>query len=132
MSYSPEQHRELLSNEEKRTNQQLSICREVKSTVDSKGWQDTIGPLIDRMIIEVAGGKLGDVWSSGKLDRARSDEKREFYVGYKQALIDLHTRIFFHLQQVALLEDKLKVIEEDKQERYRVPMIDDTRYRPEE
>jgi hypothetical protein len=131
MSYSPEQHQELVNAEEKRLNQQLSICRDLKLTLDSAGWKNTIGPLIDRLITEVAGGKLGDTWVSGKLDRARKDEKREFYIGFKQALIELHGRIMFHSQQIPVIEERLKSLQLDKQEKYRVPLVDDTRYNSE-
>jgi hypothetical protein len=128
MSYSPEQHNKRIEEELKRLNQELSICHEVKATLDSPGWKDTIAPLIDRLIIEVAGGKLGDTWVSGKLDKARKNERREFWIGYKQALIELHGRIMFHSQQLQLLEDRIKSLQVSMQERYRVPLMDDTRY----
>ena len=130
MNYSPLEHDELISAEEQRVEKETSICREVKNTVESKGWKDTIGPLIDRTIIEVAGGKLGDTWIGGKLDRARKDERREYWIGFKQALIELHGRVMFHLQQLPMLEEQMKMLQEDKKERYRVPMVDDTRYNP--
>ena len=107
MSYCPEEHAELINAEEQRVGKEISICQEVKTTVDSKGWKDTIEPLIDRLIIEVVGGKLGDTWVGGKLDRARKDERREYWIGYKQALIDLHGRVMFHLQQLPMLEEQM-------------------------
>lgn len=128
MSYSPEQHNSRIETELKRLNQELSICREVKVTLDSAGWKNTLGPLIDRLIIEVAGGKLGDTWVSGKLDKARKDERREFWIGYKQALIEFHGRVMFHSQQLKLLEDRIKSLQVSLEERYKVPLVDDTRY----
>lgn len=125
--YSPEEHNSLINESEKKLNKSLSICRAVKETVESDGWKNTIAPLLDKMIIDIVGGKIGDVWSSGKLDRAKKEERREFYVGYKQALIDLHGRIMFHLQQLPMVEDNLKALQLEKEERYRIPLVDDQR-----
>lgn len=132
MAYSPEEHQELINQEEQRLLKEYAICRAVKELVESDGWKNTVGPILDRMIIDVLGGKLGDSWVSGKIDKARKDERREFHIGYKQALIDLHSRVMFHVMQVPLLEERIKSVQEDKKTRYRVPLIDDTRYRPEE
>ena len=132
MSYSPEQHQALVDAEEQRINQQLTICRDVQNTLETAGWKAILGPILDKTIMEIVGGKVGDTWISGKLDRAKKDERREFYIGYKQALIDLHGRIMFHIQQIPLLEEKLKSLQANKQERFKVPLVDDTRYKPEE
>jgi len=125
--YSSEEHNSLINESEKKLNKSLAICRAVKETLDSDGWKNTIAPLLDRMIIDTVGGKLGDVWVSGKLDRAKKEERREFYVGYKQALMDLHGRILFHLQQLPMIEDNLKNLQTEKEERYRIPLVNDER-----
>lgn len=132
MNYSQDEHTEHIDAEGKRVSKEASICRDVKDTVESNGWKNTISPLIDRMIIDVVGGKIGDTWTSGKLDRAKKEERREFYVGYKQALIDLHSRVYFHLAQLKHLEEQLTQLQKEKEERYRIPLVDDTRYRMEE
>jgi hypothetical protein len=131
MSYDGIENKESVG-EEQRLHKEASICQEVNNVLESNGWKNTIGPLIDRMIMDIVGGKIGDTWVSGKLDKAKKDERREFYVGYKQSLIDLHSRIMFHKQQLFTITDRLSQIEKDKQVRYRVPMVDDTRYRTEE
>jgi hypothetical protein len=130
LSYSPEHRKQFLQGEEQKLQQQLMICQNVKVLLESDGFTKTVGPLIDRMIIDVVGGKIGDVWVGGKLDRAKKEERREFYIGYKQALIDLHERMFFHLQQLPILEERIKLIETEKKETYRVPMMDSP-YNPE-
>ena len=127
MGYSPEEHNSLINDQEKKLNKSLSICRAVKETVDGDGWKNTIAPLIDKMIIDIVGGKIADVWASGKLDRAKKDERREFYIGYKQALIDLHGRVMSHVQQLPLLEDNLVSLQREKEERYRIPLVSDER-----
>lgn len=129
MGYSNEEHEQLVNASEQKLNKQLEICRRVKDTIESDGWKNTILPTLDRMIIDTVGGKIGDTWVSGKLDRAKKEERREFWIGYKQALMDLHSRVMFHLQQLPILEDNLKELQKEKEERYRVPLVDDTRYR---
>jgi hypothetical protein len=134
MPYSPDSQAEDLSRidaEEQKTMKELSICRAVKEMVDSDGWKNTVGLLLDRMITDVVGGKIGDTWTGGKVDRARSEDKMTYYVGYKQSLIELHGRIMFHLTQIPLLEAKMKALEAERKPRYRVPMMEDTRYNPE-
>ena len=131
MPYSPEENNNLIDSRVERINKEIAICQEVQNTIDSNGWKKTIGPLIDRMIIDTVGGKIGDSWVSGKLDRAKKDEKREFYIGYKQSLIDLHSRLMFHISQLQVLKDQLIMLKKDKEERYKVPLVDDTRYRSE-
>jgi hypothetical protein len=125
MGYSPEDSQELINQEEQRLLKEAGICRAVKESVESDGWKNTLGPLLDRMIIDVLGGKIGDVWVAGKIDRAKKEERREFHIGYKQALIDWHSRVMFHLQQLPMLEDRIKSLQEEKKVRYRVPMVDD-------
>jgi len=116
--------------EERRLNKQLEICKRVKEVVESEGWQRTISPIIDRMIVDTVGGKIKDTWVSGKLDRARKDERREFYIGYKQALVDIHNRVMFHLTQIPILEGQLKDVQIGKEGRFRQPLVEDTRYAP--
>jgi len=131
MSYSPEHQQELHSQEEKKLGKQISICQQVIETLDTDGWINIIEPLIDRSIIDMVGGKIGDTWISGKLDRAKTEEKREFYIGYKQALIDLIGRIKFHKAQLPILEERIKDIAIERTAKFRVPMSD-TKYKPEE
>ena len=127
MSYSPEVQSKVYDEQQKKISRDISICQKVKTTVDSAGWKDIIAPLIDRMIVDVLGGKLGENWVSGKLDRARSDEKREFHIGYKQALIELHSRVMNHIRQLPILEEQLKHLITEREKGYRVPM-EETRY----
>jgi hypothetical protein len=128
VAYTPEAQSDLINESEKRLNRDVVICRAVKETVEGDGWKNTIAPLIDKMIIDIVGGKIADVWASGKLDRAKKEERREFYIGYKQALIDLHGRVMSHLVQLPMLEDRLKELQKEKEGRFRVPLVDDERY----
>ena len=130
MSYSQEQQDKIFDENQKKLLRDISICQKVKDTVDSSGWQDIIGPILDKMIIEILGGKVEGVWLSGKVDRARKDERREFYIGAKQILVDFHTRVMNHIRQLPILEEQLKLSKKDQEKGYRVPM-QDTRYNTE-
>lgn len=130
MSYLPEQQDRLFDETQKRLSRDISICQKIKATVESDGWKDIIAPILDKMIIDILGGKIDGVWLSGKVDRARKDERREFYIGAKQALVDFHTRIMNHIRQLPILEKQLKLSKKDQERDYRVPM-QDTRYNTE-
>jgi hypothetical protein len=121
MSYSPSRDENLFTSEESRVSKDISICQAVKDTIESDGWKNTIGPTLDKMIVDVLGGKIGDNWISGKIDSAKKEGRREFYIGYKQALIDLHSRIMFHLQQLPLFEENLRTIQAQKTPKFRQP-----------
>ena len=117
----------ILDDRRAKLEKDLTICREVADTVNSPGWQKIIGPTLDKMIIDILGGKINDRWLSGKLDKARTDEKREFYIGAKQALIELHQRVQNHVRQIPLIESQLKDIVAKQEMKTTVPM-EDTRY----
>jgi len=116
-----------VNKEAKKLIQQISVCSKVAQTLETEGWKEIIEPIIDKMITDILGGKIGDTWCSGKLDRAKTEEKREFYIGAKQALIDLIGRIKFHKTTLPVLEERLK--EMKKPPKYRMPM-EDTKYAP--
>jgi hypothetical protein len=128
MSYSPQEVNTYLDAELKDINKKIRVCEKVVDTLNSAGWKDIISPIIDTMIMDVVGGKIGDTWISGKIDKARKDERREFYIGYKQALIDLHGRIQFHQTQLTQLKEKHKELIESRQERFKTPLVEDSRY----
>ena len=130
-SYSPDKHKELIDKELEKLHKDLSICREVAATLSSKGWSATIAPIIDKMIIDIVGGKIGDKWCSGKLDKAKKDEMREFYIGYKQAMIEFHERVTQHVRHIEILEKQIALKIEERSKGMRLPLVEDTRYGPE-
>ena len=128
MSYSPDES--IVNEEVKKLGRQITVCQKVSETLTSDGWRDILEPLIDRMITDTVGGKIGDTWVSGKLDRARTDERREFYIGYKQALIDFLGRARFHLTQLPVLEEKARMLIKEKEQPRFIPPMGDSRYAP--
>lgn len=131
MSYNPQEQDSVFDKQLEKLHHDLTICHDVENTINTPGWKTIIAPTIDKMIIDVMGGKIGNNWASGTLDRARSDERREFYIGYKQALIKFHNQVMNHLRQIPILEKQIKQIEEEKRAPMRVP-LEDTRYNLEE
>ncbi len=106
----------------KALNDKLRICRDVREMMKTDGWKNTVEPLVDRLIVDVVGGKLAGKWVAGRVDRARTDERREFYVGYKQSLIDFYNRVVFHDSQVELLEEKINDLVKAKDQKFTDPM----------
>jgi len=131
MNYSLQAQESTFDSKIKDLNKKLNIAREVAQTLNSKGWQEILGPTLDKMIIDILGAKVNGEWLSGKVDRARSDERREFYIGAKQALVEFHQRATNHLRQIPILENQIKQIELDRSKGMRIPM-EDTRYNVEE
>jgi len=103
---------------------ELNVCKLVKHTLDTEGWRRIIEPILDRMIIDTIGGKVNDRWVSGSLDKARKDERREFYIGYKQALIQLHNNIYNYIRQIEIKEGQLEDIERQEKEGFKTPMLE--------
>ena len=67
----------------------------VKKTVESDGWELVIGPLLDKMIIDVLGQKQNGRWHNGSIDEQTLDEPNaRLLCAYKRALTDFHNRIF--------------------------------------
>lgn len=116
---------ELRLNEElKRLNDTLRTCKLIEETLKTAGWQEVIEPLIDKTLGDILGAKLGGRWHGGLIDRAKKDERREYYVGYKQALIDLHRRIYAYADNVKNYEDRKDALVNKSKPKYTVPMKD--------
>jgi hypothetical protein len=109
-------------------NEVLAACDQVKDTVSTNGWVNIIEPLIDKAISDVTGAKVKGRWYGGLLDRAKKEERREYYIGYKQALIDFHRRIYAYVDNIDVYEGRKKELVNEKTPKYTRPMIDDTRY----
>ena len=115
----------------KELNDIVQVCEKVKQTVDTDGWKDIVEPLIEKMITDVAGGKMRNGrYNGGLLNRARKEEKREFYIGYKQALIDLHGRIWAYPDAIPRYEDERGQLVSGTRPEFKTPMINDNRYGP--
>lgn len=95
----------------------------LKETASTKGWQSQVQPLIDKSIRDIIGGKADDnMWDGGGLMNFK-DKSPDFYMGYRQGLIDLNNRIWLMINSEKKLQDQIvdmkkepKVIEQDTME----------------
>lgn len=103
--------------------QQLIVLGDkVKTTLDTNGWKEVIGPLLDKMIIDVLGGQENGRWHNGSLDRSRKDEKKEFLLGYKAALVNLHSAVYSYLDEAETARSTIKELDEEAAAQYEIPM----------
>ena len=112
----------------KQLNDKLGLCNKVNETINTAGWKEVIEPMIDKMIMDIVGSKVNGKWYGGLLDRAKKEERREFYVGYKQALIDLHQRVYAYILAIEHAKQKVEHLIANKDVKYKVPLVDDTSY----
>ena len=79
----------------KELSKQIEESENVLETLKSKGWKDTIEPLLDKMIIDVLGQKQGGRWHNGSLEeKGLGEEEAKVLIAYKRALTDLHSYIY--------------------------------------
>lgn len=107
--------------------ERLTAAKKVEGTLATEGWE-VIQALIDKMIQDTIGGKKGDLYQPGLLAKPETTEKKDYFIGYKQALMDLHNRIWNYKLQVKTLEDTIKnlIRNAEKEEEY----YQDSKYSP--
>ena len=94
----------------------------VRVTLETNGWKEIVGPLLDKMIIDVLGGMENGRWHNGSLDRVRKDEKKEFLLGYKAALVNFHSAVYSYLDESENAKETIKEINEESRAGWEVPM----------
>jgi len=97
---------------------------QVGDTLSTDGWINHIAPLLDKMIVDVLGGKQGDRWISaphGIGEEKISVDYLRFLLGYKAAVIDVHSRI------LKFIDDKNEVLEAEHSQ----PKVYTSDYEPE-
>lgn len=112
-----------IDNDEKRLNEQLNACFKVKTMMETQGWQELVGPWIKRKIGGVLGEELPNgSFKKGKVQNARQDEQREYYIGYLNALMDVYNHIVNHEKAIETKQDALKRIDSQRNQKLRTPM----------
>jgi hypothetical protein len=101
-------HDEIIQGEQRK----LQVSNKVASTIDSPGWQEVIQPMLDKMLEDVVGFKRGKKWVPGLLQKSEDANHMEYWVGYKQALIDFHNRTWHFVLRQKALEEKIKMLVE--------------------
>ena len=107
---------------------QINVCEKVRRTINSKGWREILGPLLEKRIKDVTGQRdENGIYVMGMLDR---DPKKEtYYIGYKTALMDFNNDVYNHLVAITATKASLKELEDkaEKEATYTKPM-EDTKY----
>ncbi len=114
-----------LNEKAKQLNKKLTTCRSVKRLLAQKAWKTVIQPLIDETIADTIGGKKGSLYRKNLLTDPDTKNK-EYYIGYKQALMDLHNRVWNYPESIELLKNQIKLLEKKAKqpEKYSVPMTE--------
>ena len=90
---------------------------QVSLMLESNAWKEYVGPLLDRMIVDIIGGKENGRWLSTppKLnERTIATEEFRFLLGYKASLIDFHDGIHSIIDDAdAAKGEKIKLLEEE-------------------
>ena len=113
-----------IAKDEQQLQKNISVGMEVKATLETPGWKNTIKPLLDKMVTDVLGGKVNNYWSFGCLFSKDNLGKEEFFIGYKQSLVELNNYIYKLVDQIKTCQDKLKSIDAGKKAGDVHPMVD--------
>ena len=104
----------------------LRVASIVKETLDTKGWKEILGPLLEKRIKSVCGYKNEKgLYIDGYIDKPL--ESPEYYRGYKQGLMDVWNDAYLHLGAIDKLNEQIKDIVDTKEPEDKQPMKD-TRY----
>jgi hypothetical protein len=112
-----------LDHKEQKLAEKKALAQRVEKTLKSKGWQEIVGPLIDKTIKDIVGGKYGNKWSGGHVQKARA--KMDYYVGYKQGLIDLHNRLWAYVNSIVILQKQIESIHKEREAKTQIPMLEE-------
>jgi hypothetical protein len=116
---------QLSDSKRRRTNDLIRMGNLVKSTVESAGWTEVGLPLLTKMAADVLGKISGKVWHGGLINKDKKEDNALYYIGYKQALIDYHNRLYAYVKNIKLAEGALKIMDEEEKETYTVPMLNE-------
>lgn len=116
--------KDMESRAEQQLYEKIRLGEMIQRTVDTKGWQEIIEPMIDKMIIDTIGGKQGDTWNPGIIRKCKKDETVAYYIGYKQFGVDLHNRVMAYIKSIGHSKDALGELEKSKQEPMPMAMSD--------
>jgi len=102
-----------LQEQKQKLYRDISICEKVRDTINSPGWQEIIGPKLQKMIESMTGIRdENGIWNVGYMDRRPND--LPYSLGYKSALMDFNNEVYNHIP--AIEKAKASLVELDKQE----------------
>lgn len=90
--------------------------KDLSETLATKGWKETVEPLLDQMIADVLGAKRNGRWSSGLFsDKTMTDMTAQNLAWYRQALIDFHCHIYQCIDEMNMAIERSRNKENDKE-----------------
>ncbi len=104
--------------------QLIVLGEKIKVTLETNGWAEILRPLLDKMIIDVLGGKENGRWHNGSLDRAHNEERKEFLLGYKAALVNFHSAIYSYLDESETAKKTIVDLTKEEKVDWQVPMTE--------
>ena len=101
--------------------QEIDLAEKVKETVDTQGWREILGPMLDKMIIDVLGGLENGRWHNGCLGSTNAPNMNsQELIAYKTALIDLHSHIYSYVDRLEESKQEYKnIMAEEKNPQYK-------------
>ena len=106
--------------------EKVALGERVAETLKSKGWVEVIGPLIDKSIKEIIGGKFDGKWFTSKVMNAKSDDSVRYYVGKAEGLIELSKRIDTYVDYIVRGKKVVERLTKEREQPFARP------YEPEE
>ena len=100
----------------------------MQETLDTPGWKEILGPLLDKAIESQVGQKdKNGIWVAGEIDKR--PEYIQYYLGYKAGLMDYSNSIYNHLLAIVKAKSSIEELDkvEDRKETTTAPM-EDTKY----
>lgn len=110
-----EEQTSLIENDKRINYEMLRQAQGVKQVVDMQGWKETIDPLITKMANDVFGAKVDSMWSTGIVSQDTTGETLKYYLGYRQAMIDLANRIQAYVNNIEHCEKRISYLEQQEQ-----------------
>ena len=89
----------------------LRVAGIVKETLETKGWTEILGPLLEKRINSVIGYKNDkNIYVDGYIDHPKEPES--YYRGYKMALTDVWNDAYHHLIALERIGDRIKHLDD--------------------
>jgi len=101
----------LVDERRQKINATITTGKLVRDLTEHTAWSMIIAPLLDKMLIDVLGGKNKDgTWHAGTITL---DEKHstDYYIGYRQFGIDFVNRVMHFVNSIPANELKLRQID---------------------
>ena len=103
--------------------------QKIQLLLDSDGWKEIVAPLLDKMIVDLVGGREGSRWTNGSLDDKRLGEERlKSLMAYKRALTDFSNYVYDYVDGLGdWSKEYMALVSEHENPEFTQPM-EDTSY----